>query len=75
VSERIERALTKTSILAMNPAKWLQTAKSTTDSFFCSNLKNAHNLASLGAAFLSMLATLIFHSSLRTNMGGASLSC
>jgi len=30
VSERSERALRKTRILAMNPAKWLQTATSTT---------------------------------------------
>jgi len=30
VSERSDRALTKTSILAINPAKWLQTATSTT---------------------------------------------
>ena len=30
VSERSERALMKTSILANNPAKWLQTATSTT---------------------------------------------
>ena len=30
VSERSERALVKTSILAMNPAKWLQTATPTT---------------------------------------------
>jgi len=31
VSERSERALRKTRILAMNPAKWLQTATSTTE--------------------------------------------
>jgi len=30
VSERSERALRKTRILAMNPAKWLQTATSAT---------------------------------------------
>ena len=60
VSERSERAFWKTR--AMNPAKWLQTATSTTKlthpirlsrSFRSSRssfIKNAHNLASLGAA-------------------------
>ena len=59
VSERSERALRKTSIFAMNPAKWLQTATSTTElthsirlaRTFCSCfIKNAKmHLASLGA--------------------------
>ena len=31
MSERSERALTKTRILAMNPTKWLQTATPTTE--------------------------------------------
>ena len=58
VSERSERASRKTSILAMNPAKWLQPPTSTTKLTHsiiltrspppCS-IKNAHNLASLGA--------------------------
>ena len=61
MSERSERALMKTRILAMNPAKWLQTATSTTElthqiqffwlvRFRSCFIKNAHNLASLGAA-------------------------
>jgi len=63
-----ERALRKTRILATNPAKWLQTAASTTElTLFHSILirlarspppcfiKNAHNLASLGAEFLPTL--------------------
>jgi len=59
VSERSERALMKTSILAMNPAKWLQTGTSTTKlthsiiltrfiRFALASLKM--HLASLGAA-------------------------
>jgi len=35
VSKRSERALRKTSILEMNPAKWLQTATSTTELTSC----------------------------------------
>jgi len=54
VSERSERALMKTSILAVKCAKWLHTATSTTKlthpirlarSFRSCSVKNAHNLA------------------------------
>jgi len=60
VSERSERALRKTNILAMNPAKWLQTATSTaklTHSIRLARLvcscfiQNAPRIASLGAAW------------------------
>ena len=50
VSERSERALRKTSILAMDLAKWLQTATSTT---------KLTPLGSLGAEIFSLLLQLL----------------
>jgi len=50
VSERSERALRKTRILAMNPAKWLQTATSAT--------KLTHSSLWLASFVLLLLASL-----------------